>query len=438
MGQGRTSFRSLPKGTGDAPGTTRAPAGISLGLLEHAPDAIVGLDAAGQVRLANAAAEALFGYDRAALLTMALADLVPGADGDPAEWCAVRADGTQVPVELSRTPLPTDDGELTVCILHDTTERRRVEAELRASRRRLAEAEQLARVGSWEWDIPANAVEWSDQLFRIYGLEPQSITPSYDKFLAYVHPDDRADVDARNHKAFADHEPFEDVKRVIREDGREILMRTQGEVVCDAGGAPIRMIGVCEDVTAQESAARTLSTLASIVQSSGDAIYAVDHHGLLVSWNPAAEALFGYPEADVLGRTTRLLMPENLAEHDRAAVERVLAGDAIQRFETERRHRDGSHVEVALTISPIVGADAMIAGASIIARDISERRRLEEQVRHLADHDALTGLMNGRRFDEKLAERVADAVGYRLGGAVLVVDIDGFKEINRCIHSGRG
>lgn len=88
-------------------------------------------------------------------------------------------------------------------VARDIAQRRRIEEALRRSEARLREAQQLAKLGSWEWDIPANLVTWSDELFRIYGLEPQSISPSYEDFLARVHPDDRADVDARNHKAFA-------------------------------------------------------------------------------------------------------------------------------------------------------------------------------------------------------------------------------------------
>jgi PAS domain S-box-containing protein len=132
-----------------------------------------------------------------------------------------------------------------------------IQKSLTRSRRQLVEAQQLSRIGSWEWDIPANEVWWSPELYRIYGLEPYSLTPSYESFLGYVHPDDRASVDERNRRAFADHEPFEDVKRVIRADGREILMRTQGDVVCDAAGTPVRMVGVCEDVTERAAVADT-------------------------------------------------------------------------------------------------------------------------------------------------------------------------------------
>jgi PAS domain S-box-containing protein len=137
------------------------------------------------------------------------------------------------------------------------------ESELAGARRQLGEAQQLARVGSWEWDIRRNVVWWSDELYRIYGLEPRSILPTYDEFLTRVHPNDRESVDERNRRAFADHAPFEDVKRVVRADGPEILMRTQGEVVCDEAGAPIRMVGICEDVTDRERARDAEAKLAA-------------------------------------------------------------------------------------------------------------------------------------------------------------------------------
>jgi PAS domain S-box-containing protein len=138
---------------------------------------------------------------------------------------------------------------------------------LERAERQLADAQRLARVGSWEWDIPAGVVWWSDEQYRINGLEPQSIVPSYEDFLARVHPDDRAAVDARNQKAFADHQPFEDVKRIVRADGVEILMRTQGTVLCDDAGAPQRMVGICEDVTDAETRRRAGEINDEVIQA---------------------------------------------------------------------------------------------------------------------------------------------------------------------------
>jgi len=166
-------------------------------------------------------------------------------------------------------------------------------ARLERAERQLADAQQLARVGSWEWDIADNAVWWSDELYRIYGLEPRSIAPSYEDFLERVHPDDRADVDARNQKAFADNEPFEDVKRVVRADGREILMRTQGAVVCDDAGQPLRMVGICEDVTDAESRRRAREINDQVIQALVVAGFHLDHGDLDATRGALTEARHG-------------------------------------------------------------------------------------------------------------------------------------------------
>src|SRR3954447_13184323 len=133
--------------------------------------------------------------------------------------------------------------------MSDSGQIRALEAELALSRRLLDDAQQLARIGSWEWDLASDVVTWSDELYRIYGFEPGTIELSYENFLGRVHPDDRASVDERNRRCFEDHAPFEDVKRFVGPDGSEFLMRTRGEMVVGEDGVPLRMIGVCEDVT---------------------------------------------------------------------------------------------------------------------------------------------------------------------------------------------
>jgi PAS domain S-box-containing protein len=174
-----------------------------------------------------------------------------------------------------------------------------IESLLAQSRRQLSETQQLARLGSWEWDIPADSVWWSDQLFRIYGMEPGEVTPTYETFLEHVHPDDRESVDQRNRRAFEDHQPFEDVKRVVRADGVEILMRTQGEVVCDDDGQPLRMVGICEDVTAELRAAERADA-GALAARLFDMANRLEHAASLVESDPG-RAMF------TIGETRRAL-----------------------------------------------------------------------------------------------------------------------------------
>ena len=309
-------------------------------------------------------------------------------------------------------------------------QRRSTADELRRTRDMLAEAQRLARLGSWEWDIPANRVTWSDELYRIYGLAPGEIAPSYEGFLERVHPDDRDAVDARNRAAFADHQPFEDVKRCVRPDGTEFLMRTRGEVVVNDAGEPIRMLGICEDVTAEKHAERATAELAAIVESSEDAIVARTPDGRIRSWNAGAERIYGYSAVEVVGMPVAPLIAGDLRREDEQRMQRAAAGEQLDAFESRRVRKDGSLVDVSVGMSAIRDGGGELIGVAVIERDITERKRFEALHERLVDRDALTGLLTRRRFEQELEQRVATARAEASTGAVVMVGIDRFKYVN--------
>lgn len=117
--------------------------------------------------------------------------------------------------------------------------------------RQLAQAQAIAHIGSWEWDVPANTVTWSDELFRIYGLEPDTFLASYEAFLELVHPDDREFVSTEINSAYSGHEPFSFLHRIVRPDGEIRTLRARGEVFADDEGNILRMSGTGQDVTEQ-------------------------------------------------------------------------------------------------------------------------------------------------------------------------------------------
>lgn len=144
--------------------------------------------------------------------------------------------------------------------LRDAVVRRqekRAQAELARREAQLNEAQALAHVGSWEWEIPANAVSWSAELCRIFKIEPQQFT--YEGFLKYVHPEDRAETERRVTRALEEDKRYDIEHRIVRPDNSVRILHTRGRVVRDAGGRPVRMHGTSQDVTelkAAEQAAR--------------------------------------------------------------------------------------------------------------------------------------------------------------------------------------
>jgi diguanylate cyclase (GGDEF)-like protein/PAS domain S-box-containing protein len=180
----------------------------------------------------------------------------------------------------------------------------------------------------------------------------------------------------------------------------------------------------------------SLAHLAAVVESSGDAIFSQTLDGIIMSWNRAAERMYGYTAAEAIGRSVAMLVPSVSTEEIPEILARLRRGDGLVQYETVWQRRDGTRVNVSLTISPIADSSGIVAAATI-GRDITERKRAEQALRrlnaelqHKAYHDALTGLPNRALLAERLRQALARARRYRTRVAVLLIDVNGFKGIN--------
>src|SRR5581483_7594537 len=135
---------------------------------------------------------------------------------------------------------------------------------------------------------------------------------------------------------------------------------------------------------ALERAERLANLLASIVESSDDAIVSKDLDGIITSWNNAAERIFGYSASEAIGQPITLVIPEDRQSEEGEILSRIRRGERIDHFETIRQRKDGSLINISLTISPVKDADGTVVGASKIARDITERKRNQEKISVLA------------------------------------------------------
>ncbi|MFP5225351.1 MAG: response regulator [Actinomycetota bacterium] len=127
--------------------------------------------------------------------------------------------------------------------------RSRSDSQVRSSEERLRMAQRLAHLGSYDWEIATDTNRWSDEMYRIYGCEPQSFNASYEKFLSFIHPDDREKVQRIHRTAFETLEPYEMEERIVRPDGEERILKSNGIVITDQQGNPVRMTGICWDIT---------------------------------------------------------------------------------------------------------------------------------------------------------------------------------------------
>lgn len=162
---------------------------------------------------------------------------------------------------------------------------------------RVDSAQQLADMGDYDWHITSDTNRWSDQMFRIYGHEPQSFQPSYEKFLSLVHAGDRDRISALHQNAYATGEPFQTVERIVRPDGEVRYLSSNGEVIMDSSSTPVRMRGTCIDITDRVLVAHERERIAArfqgLVNSAPEAILVLDEDQQVVEANQRAHELLG-------------------------------------------------------------------------------------------------------------------------------------------------
>ncbi len=168
---------------------------------------------------------------------------------------------------------------------------------------------------------------------------------------------------------------------IERRDGSRIILRVNIDPLYDINGRFSGAISVFEDVTDLKQAEQASRRLATIVESSGDAIVSKDLNGVIASWNQAAERLFGYTAEETIGKPITLLIPPERRDEEQGILERIRRGERIEHYETVRRRKDGSLLDISLTVSPIRDTKGNIVGASKIARDITRRKRVEVALR---------------------------------------------------------
>lgn len=265
---------------------------------------------------------------------------------------------------------------LMVMLIQQFTRRERDEERLRHNEALLHEAQRIAHLGSWSCDRVGRRVHCSQETCRILGLDPAA-APSRGNILKSVHPDDRRLLPhAISTASGGKHIDIE--LRIVRSPRGMRWVQFRMEPVFNAQGRIDSLRGTVLDITERKRTEASRARLATIVESTEDAITSLSLDGRILSWNRGAERLYGHTAAEVIGKTSNdLLPPEQHADTCRL-LELVQSGKSIEHYETARRTKKGETIYVALTVSPIVDEHDRIVAASMIARDITARKHAEE------------------------------------------------------------
>ncbi len=317
-----------------------------------------------------------------------------------------------------------------ICTTTDITERKRAEESVKVSRDQLNEAQRLAMLGSWTLDLRDHHLVWSDEIFRIFEIDPMRFGASYEAFLNAVHPGDRDRVNRAYTESVANRTPYEITHRLLFPDGRIKYVHERCETLYAADGTPVLSRGTVQDITQNRLAEEALQLYASAFQHSGEAILISDRDNRIVDLNPSFTRHTGYTLEDLRGQNPRVLSSGHTPRETYQTMWEDLKHSGHWQGELWDRSKTGEIYPKWTSISVIRDEQGEITHYIASFTDISERKAAEERIHRLAHHDMLTGLLNRFSLESRLEQAVFSARREGVQLVVMFLDMDQFKLIN--------
>jgi PAS domain S-box-containing protein len=276
-----------------------------------------------------------------------------------------------------------------VAVFTDVTTAKRTETELRELHERLDLAQRASGAGVWDWDIPGGGITWSSEMFGLFGLDETSDPAGFDAWNRALHPDDLEAANARVAAALADHSLLDSEYRIVRPDGELRWINALGQGFYDERGEPVRMTGMCVDITARKLAEaelrETRDYLENLIGYANAPVIVWDVDQRITRFNHAFEDLTRLSAGEVVGRHLDLLFPDD--ERRRDALDRVTSATAGKRWQVEEipiLRADGEVLTVLWNSATIYEADGVTPVATIAqGQDITNRKRAEDEIRRL-------------------------------------------------------
>lgn len=402
-------------------------------ILRYAPDAIITIDEAGIILSWNSEAEIIFGWKKEEVLGTTLTQtIIPDRYADrhrngmkhflqtgegpvmnkPIEMFAELKNGEEIPIELKISATKINGKHIFIAFLRDISIRKHAEENLKTKTQQLVEAQQLAHIGSWEWDVRSDKIQWSDELFRIYGMQPHALEPSFEKYIGFIHEDHRERVKSVVQQALKDHQSFKFRHKISGPDGKVKMVSSTGKVFTDANGEVIRMAGTAQDVTEQQRYETALKAseerFFKIFDSNPVPMSLAEIKTNKIKYvNSVFCSVFGYTKEEIIGRSAeelQFISPQEYArvvayvfnhlkekrsleevkaltvEETEELLTRLKQTDAMKDFEVRYTHKSGETIPTIISYEIIRLQKERFTVTSY--HDITERKKAEEKLKN--------------------------------------------------------
>ena len=368
-------------------------ANLLASIVESSDDAIFSWTLEGIIASWNRGAKVIYGYDPDEIIGQPISRLIhPDRPGELEgllirirrgehirhyETVRLRKDGSTVSISLAASPMLDATGRLTgvSAICRDITDWKR--ANQRANL--LASIADNSDDAIFSWTLEGIITSWNRGAHVVYGYDSDEIIGQ--PISRLIHPDRPGELDeltARIRRG--EHiRHYETIR--LRKDGSTVSISLAASPMLDTTGGLIGISAICRDITEWKRAKSKVEFLASIVETSDDAILSWNTEKIITSWNRGAQAMLGYSPDEIIGQPISRLSPPECSGEAEQFLEQIRRGEPIRRYETTRLRKDDTRISVSLTASPIFDSAGFLAGLSIIGRDVTERRVAEEKIR---------------------------------------------------------
>ncbi|SMG18949.1 PAS domain S-box protein [Arenibacter troitsensis] len=300
---------------------------------------------------------------------------------DVREWNYRKKDGANITVQATLSAVKNDDGELIgfLNVATDITERKKAENELLRRNQVLNLAERLTMIGNWQWNTISNEVRWSNNLYKIFGVDEELQELTYNTYFSYVHPEDRELV--TNHVTLAlENKKFPDLMhRIQLRDGKVKNIHLLAEVMTNEAGEVTELVGSCQDVTEQRMEEIKFRGL---LESAPDAMVIVNEAGEIHMINKQAEKLFGYTAQELIGNSVEILIPEVFNKkhpnHRSSFFANPKTRDMGEGKELIGINKKGKLIPIQISLSPLKTQEGVLVSAAI--RDITFQKIAEGKI----------------------------------------------------------
>jgi PAS domain S-box-containing protein len=243
-------------------------------------------------------------------------------------------------------------------------------------------ARKLVHMGSWVWDVRTGKQEWSDERYRIFGLTPGEIEPTYDLAIGFVHPADRQKVESAFDDAFKGIRPFDMEYRIVRKDGTVRFLHSICSIVFDADGEPAIVHGIGKDITDSKNAEDRLRQLSWVMEQSPAAVVITDLNGRIEYVNRKFSLLTGFAPEEVIGQNHKaFLKPGKSLQTFFVKLWNTILTGRVRRGEFQNRNKAGELYWESVLISPVKDDHGIIRHFVVISEDITERKKAEERIK---------------------------------------------------------